>query len=1649
MSTSSHVILRSYLKVIIHNHDKHLIIQHKIDKIVQKQLTQLLDSVFSKHIPEDVVIHLNTISIDGGIFTIEDLDRNFSYKIQNALSDSLKTEIDKITNNIYWYQNNITPLPLAKIQAIEHYLSEGNFAWWMTQDSKKDIEQLYLELLDKSPASISQLWHNLHKKDKATLRFSTNFSQTTLEKTIKLLLPASIQDFTSIIEEVGSILDQTEFLKDRLYTSKHQLLSLVLEGLIVQKNILNNKIEFLDMLLKQVATKNFISYEKVLSNLKKHYDQTEANNLTSHKANRNTELLIYQLHDLLITPPYFRYPLLKTQEVFIKRLDDITTTITSPYQIENAIQDIQQQISHPEIADLFKSWLKEPTNRMRLARKLPEHLVLLLVPTLDDSIGALFQDLINLYRDILPFITPSSTLDTAVATIKITTLAYCAGVYSPSIYIEKITKLFSSLISATQPYKKAFHDILNHYQKAIVPKTTDFMTSILACLAEKYTETTAQQESSINNKSNTTSQPYNIPSEAIYEEQILDNPSNTETCIRSPFSIENLIHFLVSNELPLGQQVPAYFIDNSLAATTPQAINQQLAPLCKETRILRKVILHATPASVTKLFQSLIPLPSRLLDLLEKIIIQTGIIKNNNGQPNVKLIQELLIQTSINPTQATTEAQYIERLIMYVSVHASLHPSAICKQLLQMAEKEVIQPFVDNNKTIITGDIKDKKLRSIEIHEPFIQNINLIHHTTETVLKPETESITTLQESIYNEHSEQLTQHNHHNIQPQTAEQLNTRNLIHHTTETVLKPETESITTLQESIYNEHSEQLTQHNHHNIQPQTTEQLNTRNLIHHTTETVLKPEIESTTTLQESIYNEHSEQLTQHNHHKLDCIHKKLSGEATRIAEKIEAYNPSRACINMLAVLSEKLSSLQISSIDEVDIMLLPTHERLATLLDKKCLAIYYTKIIPALKSIIQERPKKEIDTTTIQKIIDSYLGEHEKDKKYIQETVIQNLQEAISNQKEKVKQKWYLFLDTGIIGNYQNPTELFTDVLANTIPLFLKQTLEKKHVRQRLIAHFSHSQLMLFIAQQADQNFIHQLEDIYYIWCNTQHALGGKIGNKNLFWDVVLQILSEEDPPFYIDVWIEKIIKKLSNGLEITPVTLLQTFQILIDDTKELPCRESLANLCHKLENKVQRIVKHNTTKQTIIHPVLKELHLLLHNGYMSYIKNCQQDDGLMHKLDSEQPRTGNTPTTYAQGLTEEEKQKHLPYTDPFSDNIDHKLLPKIVHHSTAIQTLETKLVELMAHEPQLLWTMIEEETFNKKIIVRRMVYYFSETMVLQWIYSLAKDKAALIIHYLHLLNQLPERIQNQLNRSIHGEWKKEVSISMIDYLCMAPQIDPIACLQQPFLSIPYIQGIRKELLDTISNLDIADPIEKKKMHVALERLQNIPNKSDPGRGLHELMPPNKLPETKPDVITESIAEQKEVRVHLKNSGLVFLWPFLSGFFEEQNVLANNQFNCKQAIHNGVYFLQYLVSKQFKASEIELLLPKLLCGLDYDEVLLPYCPIDENEDEHTLLENLNKTRENLIQTAIKRWETLTKLKQTTKQEITSDFLTNYFLAREGVLLKKSYDEETNQESWQLSIMRHEYDYLDLLPPWHTSNISLPWMNASIDLYWLC
>jgi hypothetical protein len=181
--------------------------------------------------------------------------------------------------------------------------------------------------------------------------------------------------------------------------------------------------------------------------------------------------------------------------------------------------------------------------------------------------------------------------------------------------------------------------------------------------------------------------------------------------------------------------------------------------------------------------------------------------------------------------------------------------------------------------------------------------------------------------------------------------------------------------------------------------------------------------------------------------------------------------------------------------------------------------------------------------------------------------------------------------------------------------------------------------------------------------------------------------------------------------------------------------------------------------------------------------------------------------------------------------------------------------------------------------------------------------------------------------------------------------------------------------------------------------------------------------EFQPEYLTGMNTFSSSEEIYVKNAGLILLWPYLARFFTNLGLLRNDGFVNEAAKERAVGLLHHLGSGSGEAPEYELMLNKILCGIDPETPIWPCFTITETEI---------KECGNLLRSVICNWPVL--------KNVTLSGFQSMFLKREGII-------STRDGHWVLRVTQQAHDVLLDKMPWGINTVKLPWMPELLFVEW--
>lgn len=373
-------------------------------------------------------------------------------------------------------------------------------------------------------------------------------------------------------------------------------------------------------------------------------------------------------------------------------------------------------------------------------------------------------------------------------------------------------------------------------------------------------------------------------------------------------------------------------------------------------------------------------------------------------------------------------------------------------------------------------------------------------------------------------------------------------------------------------------------------------------------------------------------------------------------------------------------------------------------------------------------------------------------------------------------------------------------------------------------------------------------------------------------------------------------------------------------------------------------------------------------------------------------------PTLFEDSVLRLEKE------EPILELLISKTPESVVKEFSRLFVVHTELNELWKQILKNKKTGIQEIPYEKSLLLKEIYHSADEQSFNKWLNG-HPEISDQIKEYLLLAPFFYFRNMNP------GQWRKAVYQFSLDYYGLKP-----VRLNNRFPS-DFLNYLKR----THSNVDWNESLS------TVYELVHSPNAKVNAvfpEALIPLIPIQKKPKASDnqEVIILQVEEGEEVKIY--NSGLILFWPFLTRLFEILSLIKNGEFIDTESKNRAVFILQYLVYNEIDFPEHQLVLNKLLAGIQPEEHLVPLTSLTDEETDST---------KSLLNGMINNWEKL--------QNTSPEGLQESFIQREGIL-KFQKDKVT------LVVETKGFDILLQSLPWNISLVKLSWMKIPIYVEWI-
>lgn len=263
MIHTEHIIKEQAYEIDIENQEEAYELQSSISRLQKSQIQDVLDRVLSSFDNSNFSYQFDCIELNLGTISKSNYENELVYRIEEELKRYLSYTIQE-NGNVRTGKS--IPLKNQKLEALEHFLENGYFAW--NASNNFSSTKLLNELVQTQPVEITQLLRRLGKEERIRKRMISQYSDKTLEAIVVLIAQKESNYMIAYKDNVIEQQEKKPLVKTNQFRFKVAIWEIVLAYLFSDKGFYDKK-SFLKFLIKKVAQKYTIAYHKLLIILSK------------------------------------------------------------------------------------------------------------------------------------------------------------------------------------------------------------------------------------------------------------------------------------------------------------------------------------------------------------------------------------------------------------------------------------------------------------------------------------------------------------------------------------------------------------------------------------------------------------------------------------------------------------------------------------------------------------------------------------------------------------------------------------------------------------------------------------------------------------------------------------------------------------------------------------------------------------------------------------------------------------------------------------------------------------------------------------------------------------------------------------------------------------------------------------------------------------------------------------------------------------------------------------------------------------------------------------------------------------------------------------------------------------------------------------
>lgn len=259
MSRTDHIIQRHIFDISFPVREKAYELQSRFSRLFDREAIPVMGEVFDELIPENLLLRLDTLTLDLGPIRHDRLEKDFPDRLRQALLKELQRVLQQRTPG-EWQARAKTLMDL-----MEYFLLTGSLPWWAAGALLSDPVAVADRLTGEDPQGMRRLLSVVGQREEVRRRLVHQYPETAIRGMVEVLEPEEASFIFVYHEDIIRVRSAGPFFRQDIGEFRRSLWLFIFTYLLVERGSNFNRRIFVKSTLVQLARQYNMEYVSLIN----------------------------------------------------------------------------------------------------------------------------------------------------------------------------------------------------------------------------------------------------------------------------------------------------------------------------------------------------------------------------------------------------------------------------------------------------------------------------------------------------------------------------------------------------------------------------------------------------------------------------------------------------------------------------------------------------------------------------------------------------------------------------------------------------------------------------------------------------------------------------------------------------------------------------------------------------------------------------------------------------------------------------------------------------------------------------------------------------------------------------------------------------------------------------------------------------------------------------------------------------------------------------------------------------------------------------------------------------------------------------------------------------------------------------------------